>query len=1504
MFQHFTSQAAHRNFFSPGVIGKMMVGLLFILSPLFLSAQIDLRFNKVLHDFGELHQGASSGYDFIFRNAGSEGLRIKTARANDPQVQVVATQSEVLPGEYGFVKIKLDSLESEGFYTALVTVTMKAGEREVSTYLNLKARVLPGKGQTKAVDPFLVDSEISTTVQVDPADVEVMETLRGPDYLEPKFATPETYKIILDSLLLTRSRQSRRIDVLQNHVRKLRSDLTQTEVTLQETLDKIENLTAANTTGQLKEELESWQEKARALEAEKEMARVRWKNLDKDLQAAQANHLLLEQSLAEQEQQIADLTREKENARKEAENLSLQLEERFAREIELQEENADLVEMIQKSDQALNQAQANLDAQEHKLTATRQESEAMSQKAHAAQLELEVIQQNLLQVSSERDAKQTELTSLQTDLEKANNLSNDLAQQLSDAEAQQKSLEEKITLEQKARVELEVEAKTLLETDQKQKEEFLQLEEKITDLEAQLSDKNRVTGQLEQDLEASQLVSSAYLQLQEQLESEMRNRAQLESAIKLKTDSLIHFRQRVAGLENDLSGWENKDQAKETQLLSLEKDLEELRVALEKRNSKSLELEASLAELRQKNQQLEQDYRSGLQESNSAQAQKLLQRENELSAITRKLEEQQEIQEKLNLELQTAQESQNSLTASLQIQTDSLTFLQKRLQEYDSQMIDLHASNQHKETEIEKLEKELGSLTQSLKEKTELAREQENLLAQKEEALSRAQESLEKKRLEQEGLAQKFESGDLARGQLAEAIRKQNDSLITQQKELLNLKRRIAEQEEVNQKQTVDLEALQTKLTQEKLAKNDHSEWMNQQKEALLQAQFEVDLKAKEVSALKQEALDQKAKMGELTKERDLLANQRSTEEKEKLRVLQEVAQLERNKALQIQINAKTKEELAMARLAKEELETSLRQNEATMKEQMAQIRTSKQFEEALLNELSAAKQNHQSLQVEFTEARKIHESIVLKLDNKQKEVDELSRKLDFQAREQQQLQETLASRESEVAQYRELLLKQESQVHNLTEALQKEAENYRLLESQLQDKIREQESLSNQLTRSKTQTERQSKEITDLQQSLTASRNAKASVQSDLQEEIKAKEALETEHQKEMTLLELEVDALKKWKEDNLSYKSQVLALEKKVAELQLNVQRTESEKGELESQLNLQRQEVTAAKNRIGQLHSELKAHQQDQSASEFDRSSLLEELESAKAREQTALDQAKTLEEKIGQHDASLDQKNREVSTLQQELNKSQNLAKNLKTQLEAIEVEQESDQTTQEKQAEELRQLKAELLTDEAIIQKQNQQLSTLREELQQEREKPREVETKPLESQRLAELEQEIVRLREEKQEAVVAQSKLTAEFEKEKSARISAEVFAREMEETTREQIRAKNEIAEKYYALKLREGESTSESSAGSERVYYRIQVLIADEAIPLDSPRFLGHNDVKESQTEGKFKYTIGKVDDYQAAKAMKTKLKNDGFEYAFVVAFKGKERISIQEALEAAP
>jgi len=93
---------------------------------------------------------------------------------------------------------------------------------------------------------------------------------------------------------------------------------------------------------------------------------------------------------------------------------------------------------------------------------------------------------------------------------------------------------------------------------------------------------------------------------------------------------------------------------------------------------------------------------------------------------------------------------------------------------------------------------------------------------------------------------------------------------------------------------------------------------------------------------------------------------------------------------------------------------------------------------------------------------------------------------------------------------------------------------------------------------------------------------------------------------------------------------------------------------------------------------------------------------------------------------------------------------------------------------------------------------------------------------------------------------------------------------------------------------------ELEEEVIADTSKILFRVQIITTANSVTADDPRFLGMK-VWSYKSNDYYKYTVGLFDDIESAKGLKVEMREKGFENAFVVAFSGNERISIEKAIK---
>lgn len=90
------------------------------------------------------------------------------------------------------------------------------------------------------------------------------------------------------------------------------------------------------------------------------------------------------------------------------------------------------------------------------------------------------------------------------------------------------------------------------------------------------------------------------------------------------------------------------------------------------------------------------------------------------------------------------------------------------------------------------------------------------------------------------------------------------------------------------------------------------------------------------------------------------------------------------------------------------------------------------------------------------------------------------------------------------------------------------------------------------------------------------------------------------------------------------------------------------------------------------------------------------------------------------------------------------------------------------------------------------------------------------------------------------------------------------------------------------------------SDNILDNQSVVFKIQIFASRKKLPPNAPDFKGIKEVAFYEEDGLYKYTVGAESDYNNILKLRNEIKSK-FPEAFIIAFKGNNKISIKEALE---
>jgi N-acetylmuramoyl-L-alanine amidase len=101
--------------------------------------------------------------------------------------------------------------------------------------------------------------------------------------------------------------------------------------------------------------------------------------------------------------------------------------------------------------------------------------------------------------------------------------------------------------------------------------------------------------------------------------------------------------------------------------------------------------------------------------------------------------------------------------------------------------------------------------------------------------------------------------------------------------------------------------------------------------------------------------------------------------------------------------------------------------------------------------------------------------------------------------------------------------------------------------------------------------------------------------------------------------------------------------------------------------------------------------------------------------------------------------------------------------------------------------------------------------------------------------------------------------------------------------------------------ARNIPHSDTASTDPAPTGAVWFSVQLVSSDKQLSPNDPRFKNVLDVREDKVGSVFKYCYGRTSSYREAVAFQSKMRSSGFKDAFLVAYRNKERIPVQEAVQ---
>ena len=111
-----------------------------------------------------------------------------------------------------------------------------------------------------------------------------------------------------------------------------------------------------------------------------------------------------------------------------------------------------------------------------------------------------------------------------------------------------------------------------------------------------------------------------------------------------------------------------------------------------------------------------------------------------------------------------------------------------------------------------------------------------------------------------------------------------------------------------------------------------------------------------------------------------------------------------------------------------------------------------------------------------------------------------------------------------------------------------------------------------------------------------------------------------------------------------------------------------------------------------------------------------------------------------------------------------------------------------------------------------------------------------------------------------------------------------------------------KNELEKRVASIELFDEKKVTEMPKINENITFRVQIAASKKAIKLKSYNFKGLKNISREKEGGYYKYYYGNTGSYKQIEKYQRRAKRAGFKSAFVVSFKGNEKIKLSKALDA--
>lgn len=574
--------------------------LILVLIPFFGSAQDKLTFNATEFDFGVVgNTDIPFEHDFIFRNTLFSPATILSVRSISPHLKFIHTKSDVFTGEYGFVKVKLYANEASGLVNDEIYVTIRIGEEVQTQILYVRANV--SANGTKDNQRKFIDTEIATSVEVSPEDIETMEGFFGKDRLTQ-----------VESELKHLKKQ---VDLKTELIAQLNADLQQRKAADEANLLKLEELqkTLSATT-----------------QVNQEMALEQLNSLTNQLQEIQKADEAMRFAISEQEALYEKAKYEADSARAYAQTLSEKLQKQFDAEAKAIEKATKLEQSLALKELSEEQQKRQIDSLEQ-LIASNNNDRTLQNEIEKLKIELSW-KQNEQQLQSEHARKQqARIDELKFQKEQAELLKDSLSQNLNHQTEENLALQSKLSSTATRITEYEskldslhrlaeagnkskVQSQAQLDSLKHQLESLhtadLELKTTIAQQESEMAKLNAEKSSAEKNLNALEVATARQLEEAHNLMYRINTLSQRESKARMEVQSLqsalSESRQREDSARTEVSVLMEKITTKDQDLIALKTQLNNHESEMKSLRNEEEQLRINLAKAESQNKLTQQ----------------------------------------------------------------------------------------------------------------------------------------------------------------------------------------------------------------------------------------------------------------------------------------------------------------------------------------------------------------------------------------------------------------------------------------------------------------------------------------------------------------------------------------------------------------------------------------------------------------------------------------------------------------------------------------------------------------------------------------------------------------------------------------------------------------------------------------------------------------------------------------------------------------------------------